>query len=99
MTFEGIFEEPIPYPFRGDRILWLTLSKLPYIDDFYHSILKVVIPLISQPDPQGYIEVEAFYGYSGMSSACISKKWWLEKGLPLLEERIKEYNYSFKNSL
>lgn len=44
-----------------------------------------------QGEGDDFVLLFSVVGY-GMSKGYVSKKWWIDKGLPILRERLRKYN-------
>ena len=40
---------------------------------------------------EDFVQLFADIGY-GMSKGYVSRKWWIDKGLPILRERLRRHN-------
>ena len=103
-TVAEIFEtHPEYWGLTGDPHLWEDLKEffsnmpLPYPVEKFTESFHIFYKLTS-----GYEinEGEEYYipGYDkgGMSGGMINSSFWLEKGLPLLTERLEELNKKYK---
>lgn len=90
-----IFEEPAQWGLRGDPGLWQWLKATceqnlqpctaPAFMELIQGLLNEFgVSHDSDPAEMRYFEA---FDKGGMSGGNISFRWWLEKGLPLLESR------------
>jgi molybdenum cofactor cytidylyltransferase len=94
MDMRSIFNPP-PRQFglRGDIVLWSLMSFMSPSEDVYKQLLDYFEEMVG---PLGEGEDEVYVkdldNSIGMSRGWVSKKWWRNKGFPLIKKRIEEQN-------
>ena len=64
------------------------LASTVYSNATGHSLEE---PIEADGDGQDFVQLFAAVGY-GLSKGCVSRKWWIDKGLPILRERLRRHN-------
>ncbi|NID13436.1 hypothetical protein [Fibrivirga algicola] len=90
-------ERPAQWSLRGDPFLWDELKQvsltllLPKTTQEVEQLLRLLIQnLIGEElTPGRYVSV-ARYSFGGMSSGMVHADSWLEKVIPLLQERLEK---------
>ena len=98
MKASCIFEpEPSAWGLRGDPYFWRYLKErfadvdLPLDPDQLERFIKKDYRHLSgKPLVPGGIGVVKRFAHGGMSSGGLYGSWWLEKGIPLLRERLEQ---------
>jgi hypothetical protein len=94
-------EEPKQWGLRGDPFLWRHLKDkylntvIPYSPEKLEQDIIEEIKVLTNEYPKSdkHYHVKQFATkHVGMSTGFISGKFWLEKGILLLKERLTELN-------
>ncbi|ARK10097.1 putative molybdenum carrier protein [Fibrella sp. ES10-3-2-2] len=93
-------ERPTQWGLRGDPFLWDELEQvsrtlvLPKTTQELRNLLLLLISnLIGEELIHGKLVPVARYSFGGMSSGMVYADFWLERAIPLLQERLmKVYN-------
>ena len=104
----SIFNEPPEdlWGLRGDVYMWNLLRSACYhyekmtiaeFDELASTVYGNATghsfeePIEADGDGQDFVQLFATVGY-GMSKGYVSRKWWIDKGLPILRERLRRHN-------
>ena len=98
MKASCIFEpEPSAWGLRGDPYFWRYLKErladvdLPLDPDRLEKFIRSEhLRLSGKPMVPKGIAVAERFAHGGMSSGGLYGSWWLEKGIPLLRERLEQ---------
>lgn len=92
-------EKPEQWGFRGDPYFWDYLQnyfqnyKFPFNEyEFEKIVFREHFKLSREPltiFSMGKVEE---FAHGGMTSGGLSGEFWINKAIPLLKERIREYN-------
>lgn len=97
MKLSKIFEEkPERWGFRGDLYFWDYLKeqaegmKIISSEELEEWIKKEYLSLSGKPLSDVYMDFAVIkqFAHGGMSSGGVDNRWWLEKGIPLLKDRL-----------
>ncbi len=106
ISLENIFEErPQKWGLRGDPYLWDDLRRyFEYIhtplteEAFKLEFYKAFLELTGSTLDEEYIFVPK-YAHGGLSSGMVSGKFWSETALPMLIQRLNQYQQIFSEYL
>ena len=91
MKVKRFFEpEPAQWGLRGDKYLWRKLSLLDISGNILDGIKQEISKYFDIDTKDKRIPVAEFAIGGGMSEGWLSPRFWREKGLPLLEQRINQ---------
>lgn len=97
MKLSKIFEEkPERWGFRGDPYFWDYLKEqaegmeIISSEELEEWIKKEYLSLSGKPLSDVYMDFAVIkqFAHGGMSSGGVDNRWWLEKGIPLLKDRL-----------
>lgn len=98
----SIFDEPPEdlWGLRGDVYMWNLLRSACWnyetmtvaeFDELASNVYSKATGHGLQGEGEDFVLLFFVVGY-GMSKGYVSRKWWIDKGLPILRERLRLYN-------
>jgi molybdenum cofactor cytidylyltransferase len=97
MKLSIIFEEkPERWGFRGDPYFWDYLKEhaenmeIISPEELEEWIKEEYLSLSGKPLTDEYMDSAVIkqFAHGGMSSGGVDNRWWMEKGIPLLKNRL-----------
>lgn len=97
MKLSVIFEaKPERWGFRGDPYFWDYLKELAENmetvspDELEQWIKEEYLSLSGKPLSDEYMDFAVIkqFAHGGMSSCGVDNRWWMEKGIPMLKNRL-----------
>lgn len=101
MKLSIIFEEkPERWGFRGDPYFWDYLKEhaenmeIISPEELEEWIKEEYLSLSGKPLTDKYMDFVVIkqFAHGGMSSGGVDNRWWMEKGIPLLKNRLTTLN-------
>ena len=101
MKLSIIFEEkPERWGFRGDPYFWDYLKEhaenmeIISPEELEEWIKEEYLSLSGKPLTDEYMDFAVIkqFAHGGMSSGGVDNRWWMEKGIPLLKNRLTTLN-------
>ena len=101
MKLSIIFEEkPERWGFRGDPYFWDYLKEhaenmeIISPEELEKWIKEEYLSLSGKPLTDEYMDFAVIkqFAHGGMSSGGVDNRWWMEKGIPLLKNRLTTLN-------
>ena len=101
MKLSAIFEEkPARWGLRGDPYFWDYLKEhaenmdMMSPDELEAWIKAEYVSLSGKPLTDQYMDFAKIkqFAHGGMSSGGVDNRWWVEKGIPLLKNRLTAFH-------
>ena len=101
MKLSAIFEEkPARWGLRGDPYFWDYLKEhaenmdMMSPDELEAWIKDEYLSLSGKPLTDKYMDFVIIkqFAHGGMSSGGVDNRWWVEKGIPLLKNRLTAFH-------